>query len=281
METKLEKIEMELLLEGIYKQYGYDFRNYAPASLKRRLMHNLTVNNCRSLSELLTKILHDKSAFEKLLFDLSVTVTEMFRDPYTFQSIRKHVIPVLKTYPYIKIWHAGCATGEEVYSMAILLHEENLLEKTHLYGTDINLHALEIAQEGIYPAEELKKHTKNYQLAGGTKSLADYYYVKYGSAMIADFLKKNITFTYHNLAVDHSFCEVQMIICRNVLIYFNRTLQDHVLNLFDNSLCYGGFIYLGSKESLRYTSLKDQYDVIVPEDKLYRKQYPNEGDGHE
>jgi chemotaxis protein methyltransferase CheR len=278
VETKLEKIETELLLEAIFKHYGYDFRDYASASLKRRLQHNLTVNQCKTISELLTKILHDKKAFEKLLYDISVTVTEMFRDPYTYKSIHKYVIPVLRTYPYIKIWHAGCATGEEVYSMAILLHEEGLLEKTHIYATDINLRSLEIAREGIYPADEIKKHTKNYQLAGGKHSLSEYYHVKYGSAKIIDFLKKNITFTYHNLAVDHSFCEVQVIICRNVLIYFNQSLQNHVLKLFDNSLCNGGFLYLGSKESIQYTSLKEKYEAVAPEDRLYRKRYPKEGD---
>jgi chemotaxis protein methyltransferase CheR len=281
MDTKIDKLEMELLLEGIYKKYGYDFRNYAPASIKRRLQHNLIVNDCKSFSELLHKVLNSKQAFEKLLFDLSVTVTEMFRDPYTYKSICKYVLPVLKTYPYIKIWHAGCATGEEVYSMAILLHEHGLLDKTKLYATDINIHALNIAQEGIYSEEEIKKHNKNYIQSGGTKSLTDYFYIKYGSAKIDDKLKKNITFTYHNLAVDSSFGEMQIIICRNVLIYFNQKLQNRVLNLFDDSLSYGGFIYLGSKETLRYSSIERRYEIVDSDDKLYKKRYPAIGDDNE
>jgi len=268
-----EKIEIDLLLEGILKRYGYDFRDYAPASLKRRLQHNMLVSKASSFIEVLDKILHDERAFESLLLDLSVTVTEMFRDPYIYESIQKHVFPAFKTYPFIKIWHAGCSTGEEVYSMAILLHEAGLLDKTHIYATDINMHALEIGKEGIYASEQVKQYARNYHLAGGKHSLSDYYHAKYGSAKIADFLKRNVTFAYHNLAVDHSFCEVQMIICRNVLIYFNRQLQDHVLNLFNESLSNGGFLFIGSKETLEFSTLKEKYTCLIPKEKLYQKLY--------
>jgi len=271
----LEKIEIDILLDGIRKRYGYDFRDYATASLKRRLQHNLLVSKSANYIELLDKIMHDEKAFQNLLLDISVTVTEMFRDPYVYEAVHKHVIPILKTYPYIKIWHAGCSTGEEVYSMAILLHEEGLLDKTHIYATDINIKALEIAKEGIYATELIKQYAKNYQQAGGKHSLADYYHAKYGSAKIAAFLKKNITFAYHNLAVDHSFCEVQLIICRNVIIYFNRALQDHVFELFNDSLNYGGFLFIGSKETLDFSVTKNQYECLQPKEKLYRKLYPD------
>jgi chemotaxis protein methyltransferase CheR len=269
----IEKIEIELLLDGIYKRYGYDFHDYASASLKRRLHHNLTVSKSANFIELLNKVIHDERAFEELLLDLSVSVTEMFRDPFVYDSIRQQVLPILKTYPLIKIWHAGCATGEEVYSMAILLHEEGLLEKTHIYATDINMHALNIAKDGIYPAEQMIQYGKNYQAAGGKHSLSNYYHTKYGSAKIADFLKKNITFAYHNLAVDHSFCEVQLILCRNVLIYFNRDLQDKVFNLFNDSLNHGGFLLIGTKETLEFFELRSQYENLDSRAKLYKKLY--------
>ncbi|HSX20292.1 MAG TPA: protein-glutamate O-methyltransferase CheR [Gammaproteobacteria bacterium] len=272
-----EKLEIEILLDGIQKRYGYDFRDYASASLKRRLEHNLITSKSKNFIELLDKVLHNEKAFENLLLDLSVTVTEMFRDPHIYDAVHKYIVPVLKTYPYIKIWHAGCATGEEVYSMAILLHEEGLLERTHIYATDVNMHALEVGKEGIYPAEQMKQYAKNYISAGGKRSLSDYYHAKYGSAKIDDYLKTNITFAYHNLAVDHSFCEVQMIICRNVLIYFNKKLQDRVFDLFDDSLVHGGFLFLGSKESLEFSSVKHNYECIVAKEQLYRKLYPSGG----
>jgi len=272
----IEKIEIELLLDGILKRYGYDYSDYASASLKRRLQHNLTSTNTSSYLQLLDKILHDEKAFEKLLLDLSITVTEMFRDPYIYEAVRTFIVPILKTYPFIKIWHAGCATGEEVYSIAILLHEEGLLEKTQIYATDINIKALEIAKEGIYPSDHVKKYTKNYLLAGGKHSLSDYYHAKYGSAKMVDFLKKNITFAYHNLAVDHSFCEAQLIVCRNVLIYFNRDLQNRVFNLFNDSLSHGGFLFIGSKETLEFSNVNKQFECLSKKDRLYKKLYTDE-----
>ncbi len=272
----LDRLEIDLLLEGILKRYGYDFRDYAAASLKRRLQHNLAATNSKNYIELLDKILHDENAFKALLLDLSVTVTEMFRDPYVYESIQKFVIPTLKTYPYIKIWHAGCSTGEEVYSMAILLHEEGLLSKTHIYATDINIHALDVGKEGIYPSEQMKIYAKNYQLAGGKYSLSDYYHAKYGAAKFADFLRKNITFAYHNLAIDHSFCEVQMIICRNVLIYFNRDLQNRVFELFDDSLNNGGYLFIGTKETLDFSNVKSHFECLSSKYKLYKKLYRGE-----
>jgi chemotaxis protein methyltransferase CheR len=275
-----EKIEIVLLLEGIAKRYGYDFRNYASASLKRRLRHNLAASKCNNFVELLNKVLADKNCFESLLYDLSVTVTEMFRDPEVYKNLRLHVIPFLKTYPFIKIWHAGCATGEEVYSIAILLHEEGLLDRTQIYATDINLQALEIAREGIYSVEQIKKYSKSYQLSGGKSSFSDYYHAKYGSAKMVDFLKQKMIFSYHNLAVDHAFCEAQLIICRNVLIYFDGTLQNRVFKLFNDSLSNGGFLFLGTKESLSFSEIKDQFTLIAPQERLYQKFYPGKENGH-
>ncbi len=276
-----EKIDIQLLLTGIAEHYGYDFRDYASASLKRRLQQNLISSKCKNYVELLKLVLRDKRAFQYLLRDLSVTVTDMFRDPEIYRSIRKHVIPILRTFPFIKIWHAGCATGEEVYSMAVLLYEEGLLDRTQIYATDFNISALEVGKEGIYPTQLMKQYSQNYRLAGGERSFSDYYYAKYGSAKMADFLREKMTFSFHNLSVDHSFCEVQMIICRNVIIYFNRKLQERVLKLFDDSLSYGGFLLLGSKETLSFSSLKDQYKNVLSTEKLYEKTYPiEEGKEH-
>lgn len=270
---QIEKLQMDLLLEGIYQCYGYDFRDYAQASLKRRLQHHLLMTHSNNYLELLSNLLNNVEAFHNFILDITITVTEMFRDPYIYKAIQKYVIPVLKTYPFIKIWHAGCATGEEVYSMAILLHENGLLDKTQIYATDINPKALETAKAGIYPAEQVKTYSKNYQNAGGKVTLSKYFHANYGSVKMSDFLKKKITFAYHNLAIDRSFCEAQMIICRNVLIYFNNTLQDKVFTLFNESLSYGGFLFLGSKETLNFSNIKDQYDCILPKEKLYQKKY--------
>ena len=266
-----EKIELRLLLEAIYLKYGYDFRNYAKASVKRRLLRRLSLDGITSLSEMQHKILYDREFFETLLLDLSINVTEMFRDPAFYQALRKVVMPILKTYPFVKIWHAGCATGEEVYSMAILLKEEGLYDRTQIYATDFNEVVLQKAKEGIYPIDRIQDYTYNYQKAGGMESFADYYTAKYESAIINNALKKNVVFADHNLTTDRVFGEMNLIMCRNVLIYFNAELQNRVFGLFYDSLCSNGFLCLGSKESLKFSKYADEFEVVANIEKIYRK----------
>ncbi len=266
-----ENIEVELLLEAIYQKYGYDFRLYSRASLKRRIQHRLSLSGLNSISEMQHRLLNDLNFFETLLLDLSINVTQMFRDPFFYREIRKEVIPVLKTYPFIKIWHAGCATGEEVYSMAILLNEEGLYDKTQLYATDFNEVILDRAKQGIIPLDQIKDYTYNYQKAGGTESFAEYYTAGYDSAVIKQSLKKNIVFSDHNLAIDGVFGEMNLIVCRNVLIYFQRELQSRVIGLFRESLCHLGFLGLGSKETLMFSEYAKNFETVVERAKIYRK----------
>jgi len=269
--TENENIEIQLLLEAIYRKYGYDFRNYAKASVKRRIMRRLEVSEFGSVSELLHEVLCSKELFEKLLLDLSINVTEMFRDPHFFKTVRNKIIPALTKLPYIKIWHAGCASGEEVYSMAILLKETGLYEKTRIYATDINEVVLEKAGEGILPINRVKEYTANYQDAGGSESFADYYTARYDSAILDRSLKENIVFADHNLVTDQVFGEMNMIVCRNVLIYFKRELQSRVLNLFTDSLCQEGFLCLGTKESIMFLDSKNSYEEVAARERIYRK----------
>ncbi|OQX82494.1 MAG: chemotaxis protein CheR [Bacteroidetes bacterium 4484_276] len=264
-------IEIKLLLEAIFLKYGYDFRNYGQAHVKRRVMHRKTISGLDSISQITQKVLYDEDFFNLLLLDLSINVTEMFRDPGFYKSLREKVIPNLKTYPFLKIWHAGCATGEEVYSMAILLKEEGLYNKVQLYATDFNQVVLKKAKEGIYPIDLIKDYTGNYQKAGGKNSFADYYSAKYDSVLIDPSLKQNIVFADHNLVLDGVFGEMHMVICRNVLIYFNRTLQDRVIKLFLDSLVRGGYLCLGSKETLRFTTYFDNFSEVDKNDKIYKK----------
>ncbi len=266
-----ESIEIQLFLEAIYLKYGYDFRNYSKASIKRRLEQRLLRSGLPNISSMQYKILHDKSFFETLFLDLSINVTEMFRDPLFYTAIRKSVLPILKTYPYIKIWHAGCSTGEEVYSMAILLKEEGLLDKALIYATDVNENVLKKAKEGIYPIDQIKEYTTNYQMSGGKASFADYYVAKYDAAIMDQSLKKNLVFSQHNLATDSVFGEMHMIICRNVLIYFNKELQNSVISLFNESLIRKGLLCLGSKESLRFSNYVNHFSELVTEQKIYQK----------
>ena len=270
-----ENIEIQLFLEAIYLKYGYDFRNYSKASIKRRLEQRLLRSGLPNISSMQYKILHDKSFFETLFLDLSINVTEMFRDPLFYKAIRKSVIPLLKTYPYIKIWHAGCSTGEEVYSMAILLKEEGLLDKVLIYATDVNENVLKKAKEGIYPIDQIKEYTTNYQMSGGKASFADYYVAKYDAAIMDQSLKKNLVFSQHNLATDSVFGEMHMIICRNVLIYFNKELQNSVISLFDESLIRKGLLCLGSKESLKFSKYVNHFSELVTEQKIYQKKMLN------
>ena len=208
-----------------------------------------------------------------LLFDFSINVTEMFRDPSCYLNIRKSVIPVLRTYPFIKIWHAGCATGEEVYSMAILLKEEGMYDRAQIYATDFNEAVVQKAKAGIFQIDRIKTYTSNYQKAGGTESFADYYTADYDSVIMDQALKKNIVFAHHNLVTDSVFGEMNLIMCRNVLIYFDRNLQNHVFKLFLDSLCYGGFICVGSKESIRFSKYSDSFEDAVRDEKIYKKRY--------
>ena len=216
-------------------------------------------------------ILHDPSVFEKVVYDFSITVTEMFRDPSFYQSLRNKIIPYLKTYPFIKIWHAGCATGEEVYSLAILLKEEGIYNKATIFATDFNEHALDVARQGIYSLKDTQKYSTNYQKAGGKASFSDYYYARYNSAIMRKSLSKNVTFANHNLVTDGVFGEMHLILCRNVLIYFNKDLQNKVLTLFNESLIHGGFLALGSKETLSFSSIENDFKPIDKKNKIFRK----------
>lgn len=267
----IQEMEINFLVEAIYQRYGYDFRHYARASLRRRIRHRMEVSNLNHASELIPKILYDEDFFNLFLQDMSVTVTEMFRDPEFFNTFRKEVIPHLKTYPRIKIWHAGCATGEEVYSMAILLEEEGLLERSQIYATDYNNQSLKTAKEGIYSVKDLHEYEESYQQSGGHSTLSNFYLARYNSGKMQDKLQEHITFSNHNLCVDASFGEMQAVICRNVLIYFDKELQDKVLKLFDDSICSQGFLCLGTKESSDYYSNKHNYTSLSARQKIYRK----------
>ncbi len=268
-----ENIEVKLLLEAIYLKYGYDFRNYAMASIKRRLFHRLLASELKSLSEMQHKLLYDSAFFETILLDFSINVTEMFRDPSFYLALRKEVIPVLKTYPFIKVWNAGCSSGEEVYSMAILLNEESLYARTQIYATDYNEFILNKARDGIFPIDCMKKYTSNYIKAGGKKSFSDYYTAKYDSAIMEKSLKAKVVFADHNLVTDRVFGEMNLIMCRNVLIYFDKKLQNRVLKLFHESLCHGGFLCLGSKESLRFSECADDFENVVKGEVIYKKKH--------
>lgn len=270
-ETEREDIELELLLEGIHRLYGYDFRNYAIPSLRRRIWHFIHAESLSNISQLQEKVLHHRPVFERLVHNLSIPVTEMFRDPNLFLTFRKKIVPLLRTYPYIRIWHAGCSTGEEVYSMAILLHEEGLLDKARIYATDMNDRSLEQAKQGIFGIEKMKLYTKNYIEAGGTRSFSEYYTAKYNSVIFQPFLSKNMIFAEHNLATDRSFNEFNVIFCRNVMIYFNDTLRDHVHGLFYESLSRFGILVLGAKESIQFTEYSDSYEPLDRVEKIYRK----------
>ncbi len=272
-QIEIEEIETDNLLEAIYRKYGYDFRNYGKAHIKRRISHRLATSGLDSISVMQHVVLRDESFFETLLRDLSINVTEMFRDPDFYAAVRKDVIPVLKTYPFIKIWHAGCSTGEEVYSMAILLQEEGLLDRVQVYATDFNQVVLQTAREGIYSIDRIKEYTQNYQKSGGRKSFSDYYTAKYNSVIMDKELKKNVVFADHNLVTDSVFAEVNLIICRNVLIYFDKDLQDKVISLFDESLTKGGVLCLGSKENLRFNKSYTRFKPINEKQKIYQKKY--------
>jgi len=273
-ENEIEQMEVNLLLDAIHQRYGYDFRNYARASMERRIRQLCSRIGCQHLSEMIPQLLHDDSFLEKMIREFSITVTDMYRDPFVYRCLRQQVVPRLKTYPFIKIWLAGCATGEEVYSLAILLHEEGLYERSIIYATDFNDIALEQAKEGIYQLDRMKTFSDNYKQAGGRASLSDYYQLSGKGCVIKADLKKNITFANHNLVTDSVFGEMQLIACRNVLIYFDKTLQARVLQLFRDSLAFDGFLCLGSKESLRFSLLENDMKVVDAKAKVYQKKVP-------
>jgi chemotaxis protein methyltransferase CheR len=266
-----EEVEIETLLHGIRTRYGYDFSHYSRASLRRRLERALAQTRLTHFSELLDRLFHDEQCFDEFLKIMSISVTEMFRDPEFYQAIRKHVVPLLKTYPFIKIWHPGCATGEEVYSMALLLHEEGFLDRARIYATDFNKHSLDTASNGVYSAGQMAAYADNYRLAGGQGHFPDYYSDGYELAKFKDFLKERITFSYHNLVTDGVFGEMNIICCRNVLIYFDKTLQDQVLRKFSESLRHGGFLCLGNRESLNFTAVKPLFAAVDKMQKIYQK----------
>ena len=264
-------IELRLLAEAVYLRYGHDFREYSGASFKRRMLYALGQMDLPTVSALQERILHEPDAFAQLLQYLTVPVSEMFRDPAYFLALRRHVVPVLRTYASFKIWVAGCSTGQEAYSLAILLQEEDLLERAIIYATDINPASLDKGRQGIYPLDSMQGYTANYQQAGGLRSFSDYYTAGYGGALFDKRLRDSITFADHSLATDSVFSETQLVSCRNVLIYFNRKLQDRALGLFDESLSHRGFLGLGSRESLDFSAYKDAYEPVAKAQRLFRK----------
>ncbi|MDX8390842.1 MAG: protein-glutamate O-methyltransferase CheR [Mariprofundaceae bacterium] len=264
----IETIEFSLLLDAIHQKYGVDFHNYAEASLKRRIKRHMGLHQISTLSSLQEKILHDSSHMDRLFQDIFVHVTEMFRDPLFYIALREHVLPILETYPFFRIWHAGCATGEEVYSLAILLKEVNLLERARIYATDISDSALVIAKQGIYAADHIKTYTENYHLAEGEHEFSDYYIARYGRAIMGSDLRKHITFANHNLVSDGVFNEFQLILCRNVLIYFDKYLKAQCIDLFRESLSPLGMLALGNKEHLSTSDL--DFKSIADDMRIYR-----------
>jgi chemotaxis protein methyltransferase CheR len=267
----LEKIELDCLLDAVYQRYGFDFREYAPASLRRRINRRVKLEGLSSISALQDRLLREPEVMHRLLLDLSINVTAMFRDPSFHLAFREQVVPLLRTYPFTRIWLAGCSTGEEVYSLAILLEEESLYDRCRIYATDINEEVLERARLGVFPLSKMQDYTRNYIGAGGKRSFSDYYVSAYDGAAFDRSLMRNVVFAQHNLASDRSFNEFHAIVCRNVMIYFERSLQERVFALFDDSLTRLGVLALGHKESLRTSAHRDRYEELDTAERLYRK----------
>jgi chemotaxis protein methyltransferase CheR len=267
----VEDIELSLLLEGIFRQYGFDFREYAPASLRRRVWRRVHAENLQTISALQDKLLHDQACMERLLLDLSINVTAMYRDPSFYVSFRERVVPLLRTYPFTRVWVAGCSTGEEVYSLAILFQEEELYNRTRIYATDINESVLDRARAGVFPLDKMREYTQNYIRAGGKRAFSEYYLAKYDGAQFQRSLIENVVFAQHNLVSDRSFNEFNVIVCRNVMIYFDRVLQDRVHRLFYDSLAMFGVVGLGAKESINFSPHEDCYEELDPNERIYRK----------
>lgn len=267
----LETIEIQLLLEGIYRHYGFDFRDYVIASLRRRIWNVVKAEGLATISALQDRVLHDPAAMERFLLSLSVNVTSMFRDPSFYLTFRTRVVPLLRTYPFIRIWHAGCSTGEEVYSMAILLQEEGLYERCRIYATDMNEAVLGRARAGIFPLNRMQEYTANYLRAGGKRSFSEYYTAAYDGAIFRPQLQEHVVFSQHNLAMDSSFNEFNVILCRNVLIYFNERLQERVHNLLHASMVMFGVLGLGQQETIRFNQHEASYEELARGEKLYRR----------
>jgi chemotaxis protein methyltransferase CheR len=267
----LEAVEIKLLAEGIYQHYGFDFRDYSQPSLKRRIWKRVYAEGLSSISGLQERVLHDPACMERLLLDLSINTTAMFRDPAFYLAFRQKIVPMLRTYPFVRIWHAGCSTGEEVYSMAMLLSEEGLYDRCRIYATDINDSVLQRAKKGIFPINTMRENTSNYIAAGGTGTFSAYYVAKYDYSIFRPSLRENVVFALHNLVTDASFNHFNVIFCRNVLIYFNSVLQERVQKLFLDSLEMFGILGLGNRETIRYTSVADNYDIVDAEERLYRR----------
>jgi chemotaxis protein methyltransferase CheR len=268
---EVEQLEIELLLEAVFRRYGFDFRQYAPASLKRRLWRRMVAEHLETVSQLQDRLLHDPQCMERLLLDLSINVTSMFRDPTFYVAFRERVVPVLHTYPFTRIWCAGCSTGEEVYSLAILLEEEGLYDRCRIYATDINEAVLDTARAGLFPLDRMKQYTQNYIRAGGRQDFSVYYVTAYDGARFSRSLTENVVFAQHNLATDRAFNEFNVIVCRNVMIYFDKTLQDRVHELFYESLDTFGILALGHKESVAFSSYADAYEAIDQTERIYKK----------
>ncbi len=271
MAGKIPDIELRLLIDAIYQKYHYDFRGYALASMKRRLKLATIRFGCSSLSQLQHQVLHEPAMFTQLLGYLTVPVSEMFRDPEFFRSVRQNIVPFLRTYPSLKIWIAGCSTGEEAYSLAILLREEDLLQRSLIYATDINAHGLQAASTGVYDAARIPGFTDGHRKSGAPNSLSEYYTAAYGRVVFDKSLRDHIVFADHSLATDSVFAEVQLVLCRNVLIYFNRELQDRALGLFRDALCRKGFLCIGSKESVRFSAHASDFKEVDAENRIFRK----------
>lgn len=271
VEISLSDEQVEMILHDVARQYGYDFLSYSRASVKRRIARLISNDRFPSFAEFRFRILRDKDYIKRFVEQITVNVTEMFRDVTFYKTLRESVLPVLATSPLIRIWHAGCSTGEEVYSMAIILHEANLLNKTLLYATDINPTVLETVRTGIFPLSQMKQYSENYILSGGKQDFSSYYIAQYNLAKFADFLSRKIVLSTHNLASDGSFNEFQLIMCRNVMIYFDKALQDKVLRLFYESLQPLGYLALGSKETLKFTELQQNFRQIENKEKIWRK----------
>lgn len=269
--TEIEDLEVDLLLEAVYRRWGYDFRSYSRASISRRLRDFAAESGHANISELISHIIRDQALVRDLARQFSVTVTDLFRDPQFYRALREIVLPRLRTWPRFKVWHAGCATGEEVYSLAILLTEEGLYERATMYATDFNEDALRRAREGIVHSDRIQQATRNYQATGGKRSFSDYYRARYGVAIMDQALKTRLVFANHNLASDSVFGEMQLVVCRNVLIYFNKELKNRVLRLLAESLSHGGFLCVGTKETLEFTAVADQFQLLDAEARIYKK----------
>lgn len=270
-DAEREELEIDLLLEAVWRQYGFDFRGYSRASLKRRLWRRVHLEHLATISGLTERLLHDPRTMEQLLLDLSINVTSMFRDPSFFLSFRTHVVPLLRTYPFVRIWNAGCSTGEETWSLAIILREEGLLDRCRIYATDINEQVLARAREGFFPLDKMQEYTEAYQAAGGTRAFSEYYVAAYDGAQFDRSLSENVVFAQHNLVSDRSFNEFHVIVCRNVMIYFDAELQNQVHELFFESLARFGILALGRKEGIAFTPHESEYEAIDTDERIYRR----------